>query len=372
MSNDSPKVIIKEINKQDYPKTNPYFGIKYEEILKKRTIRHLEGVNSIYDPGVFSQEGRYIQGIKAFVVKGKNKKEVFDSYKFAFSNDNFYIFPYFCHKFIFSVDNIEYTLTIDNDGYVGVNADYFYTEGQTVFFNYNGQKYYFSEFKSNRDELLQIYLVNNCFMILFLTKIEIDGFFNVQKEFEISSFQGEEVCFLNKSLQKIPKESFLVYEIKSGEKINDLLSQLLYHYAFLNKFFEVFTKYNFKKFVFFCFFRSKEKIKIEDECLLEKINKIELPVILIRYADKVFNESIYYENVKINEIGEIKSSIDNLKTRIDNFDDSLRKELNEIKEMLRSQINNSSQVPLNFVNYPFGYFIPFGQFSQNNNHSQNI
>jgi hypothetical protein len=48
----------------------------------------------------------------------------------------------------------------------------------------------------------------------------------------------------------------------------------------------------------------------------------------------------------------------------------LRKELNEIKEMLRSQTNNSSQVPLSFVNYPFGYFIPFGQFSQNNNHSQ--
>jgi hypothetical protein len=38
MSNDSPKVIIKEINKQDYPKTNPYFGIKYEEILKKEQL----------------------------------------------------------------------------------------------------------------------------------------------------------------------------------------------------------------------------------------------------------------------------------------------------------------------------------------------
>lgn len=367
MNNDSPKVVIQDINSEDYPKSNPYFGIKSESVLKKRTIRYLEGVNSIYDPGVFYKEGRYINAIKAFIIKGDNKNEILNNYNLSFENDNYYVFPKFFHKYKFSVDDEEYTLSIDRKGYIGVNANYFYTEGQTKYFYYYDEKYYFDDFQSNKDELLQIYLVNECFMILFLTTIEIDGFFHCSKEFEISNFQAEEVFYINKKYEKIPSESYLIYEIKSGNKLLDLLNQLLKHYTFLSKFFGIFKKYNFKKFVFFCFYRSKEKIIIDDKYLNNAFSKIELPIIIMRYNDKIFNENIYYENVEINHICELKTKIDNLEVNLNAKIDKLGY---EIKEILKNQNNH----PPNWLSYPIQFpamYVPLAQIFPNNNQNQN-
>ena len=53
MSDNPPKVIIKEIPTPIYPVSYQGIDIKYENILKKRSLKNIKGLNPIYNPGIF-------------------------------------------------------------------------------------------------------------------------------------------------------------------------------------------------------------------------------------------------------------------------------------------------------------------------------
>ncbi len=80
-----PKVKIETINEKSYPIINSNFGIKYDNIIKKRTISNIKGLLSIHDPGIFKHNLREIEGIKAFFIGGDNKKEVENNFSTSFS-----------------------------------------------------------------------------------------------------------------------------------------------------------------------------------------------------------------------------------------------------------------------------------------------
>ena len=87
-----PKVEISPIKEKDYIKTNSDYGIKYEEILKFRTLKNLKNIKSIKDPGVFSY-GRTMRGLKTFILKiDEDLKKHYDS---AFKDNDFFIFPFY-------------------------------------------------------------------------------------------------------------------------------------------------------------------------------------------------------------------------------------------------------------------------------------
>jgi len=76
MMNEEPKVIIKKIPIKYCPKTSSDFGYFYEDNLKKKSLRKIKGLKSIYDPGIFSKNGRKITSVKAFIVRGSTKNEI--------------------------------------------------------------------------------------------------------------------------------------------------------------------------------------------------------------------------------------------------------------------------------------------------------
>ena len=49
------------------------------------------------------------------------------------------------------------------------------------------------------DKILLIYEIKDCFMIIFFSKIEIDGFFVCNEEFNITDYKAEEILSINKS-----------------------------------------------------------------------------------------------------------------------------------------------------------------------------
>jgi hypothetical protein len=97
---------------KDCPKTSTDFGHFYEDIVKKRSLQNIEGLQSIYDPGIFNKSGKDIKAIKAFIIKGNSSIELKNNFKESVKQNEFIIFPNLNYSYEFSVDGIFYELEI--------------------------------------------------------------------------------------------------------------------------------------------------------------------------------------------------------------------------------------------------------------------
>lgn len=381
MSDNPPKVIIKEIPTPIYPVSYQGIDIKYENILKKRSLKNIKGLNPIYNPGIFQSDNKTIKGIKAFIIKGNNKKDILANYKEAFINNDFNVFPFFEYNYNFSVDKAPFILSINKDEQIFVNSTCLMKVEESDSFAYNNELYSINEFISyDDDKLIQIYLVKECIMVIFDSKVEIDGFFICQEDFSLSDYKVKEIKFLNKEIDQIKSGQFLLYEVKKGGNLPILLEQMMKNYYFLKKFFYVLTKYNFENFVYLGFYRNRENIKIEEE-IKNKFEKLQMPSLILRYEDSLFGESLKLDEEKSIEIEEIKLSLkesgneldnigkklDGMADRIGNKFDGLLSDLQELKNLIKTMPsnnhnvpNNSYEIPYNIYNtYTGNYSVPF-------------
>ena len=388
MSN-KPKIIIKKISSDSCPKTSSEFGYFYEDILKKKSLRYIEGLKSIYDPGIFSKNGRNIKAIKAFIIQGKDKKEIVTKFKSAVENNEFYVFPYFLHTFDFSMDNDNYQIEIkekDIDVYKYDSIDkgmkkvkIFYLGGQNDFFTYEKESYDFNDFKANKKDCWQIYLLKErIFMIVFIVNLEVDGFFMTEKDFKLEDYKAEEFYNYSKADNNIIKKGTnIIYEVKSGKNLASLSEQIIRDYYFFEKFFQVYPGYEMKNFMIFGFLRTTEKFeKIKESPEFKNLSIIPIPVLLFRYDKLLFGENVMFESLELGEIGELKylvkqnsekidsleTKIGSLETKIGNLDekiDSVGVTVKEIKETLNNHNGNNAgnnrphEIPPQLPNFPF-------------------
>ena len=235
-------------------------------------------------------------------------------------------------------------------------------------------------------------------MIVFKLDLEIDGFFFVEKEFKLALYQAEELYFCDKKERSsVEKDTYIVYEVKSGKDFASLSKQIIRDYEFFNKFLDVYPKYDKNKLIFFGFLRTNQKIENLQLSLkynFDNLCKIPLPVILLRYQDNLFGESVFYENVELGELGELKymvhknsenieklnKEVKEINGKIDILSDNVRKILEKIDgNNCQNNANNNNvidasiqQVP-NYLNNmnpsmmmnPLGvYFMPIIPTSQ--------
>ena len=351
--NNKPQIKIGKISVEHCPKTSPDYGYFYEDILKKKSLRYIDGLKSIYDPGIFTKNSRNIEAIKAFIIQGENKKKIIDNFNNAIYHNDFILFPYFDYEHDFSVDEDAYQIKkkgniIQVFRYISKEkneVNYFYEEGKDIYFYHNKEKYYYEDFRINNQDCLQIYLLNrNIFLITFYSNIEIDGFFVAEKEFNISDYKAEEFhIFKPNQNPVINKGSQIIYEVKSGNNLLSLSEQIARDYEFFEKFFNIYPGYNIKNFVIFGFLRTNQKLNnFENSPDFKKNNDIPIPVILFRYEDTLFGENVFYESVELGEINELKylvkqnsQKIENLDSKIDNLDKKFSGEIGDIKNSIK-------------------------------------
>ena len=262
-------------------------------------------------------------------------------------------------------------------------------------FSYLKEFYYIDNFKSYKDQIYRIYEINEYFMILFFSKIEIDGLFFCSDSFEIAKYKAEEIypinCDIN-GFKIIKKDQYLLYEIKSGGNLESLLNQMKKHYYFISKYFAVFSKYNFENFIYIGFIRDENKINIQSNEIHSFIN-FKIPIIIIRFFKTFFDENIFYEDVEISDIAEIKylieknteivnkrfdnvnNEFDFLKNKLDSVEKEVKKVKNgltEVKTEIKSEMvvlkNNILQEIKNILDDTLKHL----NFSPNNNLNNNM
>ena len=358
--NTKPLVVIKKMPIEDIPITNPNFGYFYEENIKKKTLRHISTLKSIYDPGVFFKNGRNIRAIKAFIIKGKNKQEKISSFNKAVNENEFIIFPYLLYTFDFSVDKEEYHLKIMENNIIVYKKDFesndlvetntFYKEGSTIYFDYKNEKYYFSSFCVDGSDCWQIYLLQqDLFMIVFKMELEIDGFLLAENEFNLDQYKAEEIFFCNlKENHIVNKDSYIIYEIKSGKDFASLSKQIIKDFYFFNKYLDVYPKYDKNKLIIFGFLRTSKKIEDFSQSHkndFENLSKIPVPVILFRYQNLLFGE-----NIELGEIGELKVMVHNNSEKIEKLSRKMDDLKDDLKKILEKLDGNKSQSNENIRN----------------------
>lgn len=361
MSNNSQIVKVCEIPQEQYPYTDSNFGLTFETILKNGTLSHIKGIKSLYDQGLFSN-GRKIKATKGFFIGLNDECDIREDFKKAFNDNNFYLFPSFYKNYKFTINKQDYILNIFGNGKIYINPipfktnynkpkvlyakDSYYDDGT---FRIYGEKYYYDDFQSYKDVLQLIVLVNNYLLILFSSEIEVDGIFVCNENFNLSVFQADEIFMMCGAKEIIEKGKIILYEAKSGNDLIGLLNQILRHYHFLEKYFNLFKKYNINNFIYIGFVRDKEKIIIDDKMLIE-FQKIPIPVVILRFVDKLFGENVFHDNIEISEICEIKYLAKENNENIQIIDSKISHGFNEITHKLYMNDTYFDKFTQNFNN----------------------
>ena len=341
MSN-KPQIQFNKISAEQCPKTSPVFGYFYEDILKKKSLRYIDGLKSIYDPGIFSKNSRNTEALKAFIIQGKSKSQIIENFKSAVNNNDFIILPYFDYEHDFSVNGENYQIKKEGSfiqvfKYISMakkKVPYFYEEGKEIYFEYKGETYYYEDFQINQIDCLQIYLLNtDIFMITFYLNLEIDGFFVAEKDFNIKDFKAEEYHnFSQNENLVIKKGTKIIFEVKSGNNMISLAEQIKRDFEFFKGFFNIYPGYNINDFVLFGFLRTDKKlINFENSQDFQKIKSIPIPVILFRYTDTLFGEDILYESVEFGEIKELKYMVAQNSKKLEQIEAKLNDKLDTKK-----------------------------------------
>ena len=338
---EKPEIKIKKIPIEDCPKTSADFGYVYEDILKKKSLRYIKGLKSIYDPGIFNRSGRNIKAVKAFIIKGMNKEEIKINFKESIKNNDFIIFPYINYGFDFSVDKHNYQLYI-NEKEITVykynpekkskrSIIESFPEYYNYYFFYKNEKYYLQDFKLDKLSCWQINILDeNTFIFVYKIELEIDGLFQAEEEININQFSAEEYYIFTKENNRNKHIKNIIYEVKSGNDFYNLSVQIKRDYYFFKKFFEVYPNYNIDEFAIFGFLRSHKSINSflslynEEK---EKLFDIPIPIFIFRYNENLFGENIYFENSELSEIGEIKYQVIVNTEKIDKLEENINKSI---------------------------------------------
>lgn len=259
------------VNKLKINKTNNYilnsqtnnnFGFEFEDSIISKTLINLN-VKSINDTSIYTKQYRHFFGLKILIVnRNTNNNDIIK----MLDEGIFRIIP-FSNKYYeisFKYCNIQKYFIGYNDKLKVLNAKfqeiYYYTG---TIKGYNDDDNFSNNYKNNwkykEKEYFYFNLKNknnysNYQILLFPTECEVDGLFYVEENIPLSKYKSEEI-YSNIQDKIIKKDSFLVYEIKSGTKIMDLIDQMKRRGNFIQRYLEFISK----KSVFYIGFYNTKK-----------------------------------------------------------------------------------------------------------------
>lgn len=337
-------------------KSNPSYGIRYENQLVELSLMNIEGLNLIDDPNIYLEQERCFTSLKMVPVEKnkKTEKQIEKEVTNSLFKGEFYILPGIFEKTKIIFNQQEYYIKFDGK-YINLydnTQKNISNQKLNIIYNYNSHikcnNYYFdlsTFFNLYNSTIMAIGDFDEYFLFLFKSVMENDGLFIAKNKFLLSDFKINVIFSYNKndknSFEAINKNSFIVYETKSNNDFKGLLKQMIQHSDYISKFLFYFRKkFSIENPVYYLGFikeNSNVPINIDDNfSLINTLKSKDLNIAVLQIKDSIFEEKIIFSNKNYQKINNIESNIL-----------EINKKLNEGLKRIDGQFNN---IGVNFNN----------------------
>ena len=230
-SNYIEELAVKKIDEKccDYVE-NKDFGNEYENCIITKSCLHLK-VKSINDKKIYTRQRRHLFGLKLLLINKKNVLIDMDDYIAELLDEGQYkIVPFSNYYYEIAYGNQEsYYISFNNKGLFIVDEFYDDVELKNVKIHSDALKKtkssysdtYYGTYNLFQDKKSKLDLD----LIIYSSEAEIDGLFEVIDNIHLSEYKAESI-YTNYSENEIKAKSLLLYEIKSGDKLDKLISQM--------------------------------------------------------------------------------------------------------------------------------------------------
>ena len=209
---------------------NKEFGNEYENCIITKSFIHLK-VKPINDKKIYTRKGKHLSGLKLLLINKNNMPNNIHNYIGQLLEEGQYkIVPFSNYYYEITYRNEEsYYISFNNKGLFIVDEFYNDVKLKTVKSHSDALKqtqssysdtYYgtYNLFQDNKNKL-------DLDLIIYSSEVEIDGLFKVIDNIHLSEYKAESI-YSNYSENEIKANSLLLYEIKSGDKFDKLISQM--------------------------------------------------------------------------------------------------------------------------------------------------
>ena len=236
---------------------NSQYGLDYEHSIVTKSCSHLD-IHSINETKVYTNEYKKFFGLKLVLIKNEKYNLIPD----LLDKGKFKVIPFSNKYYELKHPNYYHIFISINKKHLDIKKQCKYDK-PFFFDNKTKYNYHKSSMTSKNDEYLgKIQLFNRdkrSFIDIFLYSsiCQIDGLFNTEKDIDISDFKIRK-SYSNFESDTIKANSLIVYEIKSGNREKDLVSQMSERGHFIGKYLNLI--YN-KPIYYIGFYRNKHSNK---------------------------------------------------------------------------------------------------------------
>ena len=350
-------------------KSNSSYGIRYESQLIELSLMNINGLNSIDDPDLYLEQERYFTSLKLVAVKKNkmNEKEIKKQVLNSLDNGTFYILPGILEKIKIKINKEEYYIKFDGKKiYLFDNKEIDISKEKLCFIydtndnikcnNYNFNLSIFGYFHS--DIIKAIGDFDQYLVFFFKSVMENDGLFIAKNKFNLSDFKVSVVYSYNindkKTFNEINQNSFLIYETKSNNNLQDLLTQMIHHSDYISKFLFYFnSKFNINNLAYYIGFikeNTNEQININDYIkYITILQNKQINFAILQIKDSIFGEEIIFNNKNYTKIKNIELNILKINKKLNDGLKEMECQFNVVGENFNNIDTNFKKINQNFT-----------------------
>lgn len=353
---DNLTIISTNYRCSNFIEKNVNYGVEFEHSIAIKSCLNLN-IHSINNNQIYTKEYRKFYGLKLVVIKNQKYyliPKCLDKGKFKvipFSN------KYFRLKYL---NCIPLFISYNSEGVFVVKEDfknYFYYDN-TSYYDYhtktktakNDAYEGYIHLKDNYSNIIEIFI--------YSSSCEVDCLFEVESDFDINKFQINKT-YSNNNTSIIRKNCIMIYEIKTGDQVEELVNHIYEKGFFIYKYIQSISN---KKIVFIGFFRrnsdyssnnntkenqgndEKNKIKNTHNINYKLLDNFPFIIYTFEIKDSIFGEKLKYEKEELNVINNVNKRINNLEGRVNNMDLKIKKNSKILNEIYNEGKNNNQKI----------------------------
>ena len=261
--NYSDKIRIEKRHEKSFTQEeNNNFGTYFENSIVTKSCANLK-IESIKDKNIFTKQYRHFIGLKILLIySGHNKNERIKYIKDILDKGEYRVIP--ASSYSYSISFKKQKINVSFNGTQLKVTDFYnnyYLKGikyadptkakeesdTSKFDKYLGTFYLFQDFGRKLE------------LIIYSSEVEVDGLFEIFENIQLNSF-GADKIYSNFDENFMSSKSLLIYEIKSGDQLEDLKEQMSKKCHFICNYLKVFYD---KPIYYIGFYKNKKSKKIE-------------------------------------------------------------------------------------------------------------
>ena len=244
---------------------NKDYGNEFENFICTKSCVNLK-IKSINNKKIYTKQYRHFAGLKVLLInENRDIKDIVYYIKNKLDEGQYKVIPYSNYYYSISFYN-QYFYISYYKGEV-VLQDNYYNIINPYFIKKHKDSLKYSSTSSSDIYRGSFYIYNKgkepLTLIIFSSEAEVDGCFEVKEETQLSVFQVP-ISFMNYQEKNICADSLLFYEIKSGDKQNQLKNQMKKRCHFIINYLRIF--YGTKVPIYYIgFYRDKNNCDYESD-----------------------------------------------------------------------------------------------------------